>query len=404
VVDWGLARSTARAPDEVGDRQEAHDLTAEDDDAGTAMGRVVGTPAYMSPEQAAGQWDIVGPASDIYALGATLYSILTGRAPLKSRNEAFGPVTHEERPGPPLVLPSISKALEAVCRKAMSHRPEDRYQSPRDLADELEHWLADEPVSAWPEPLTVKTRRWISRHRTAVSGTAATILVASITFGIATFLLARANRQLDDANHMERLARSNEETQKNRAEESYRIARKGLENSLAIRDDERLQLGKMEGIRKQLAKAGADFYQEFANLRGDEPSFRFDRALAYGQLAAETAYLGDHDVALSDYERAVDILEGLTQDDTHNLEYLDALHKHYNDWGVGLLNLKRLRAAGADRPGHGGTSERRTDRIRMPHSLRLTQGALIGRAGGCNNIKQRITRMSARLIVSGVRL
>ena len=264
--------------------------------------------------------------------------------------------------------------------------------------------MADEPVSAWPEPLTVKTRRWISRHRTAVSGTAAAILVASITFGIATFLLARANRQLDDANHMERLARSNEETQKNRAEESYRIARKGLENSLAIRDDERLQLGKMEGIRKQLAKAGADFYQEFANLRGDEPSFRFDRALAYGQLAAETAYLGDHDVALSDYERAVDILEGLTQDDTNNLEYLDALHKHYNDWGVGLLNLKRLRAAGADRPGHGGTSERRTDRIRMPHSLRLTQGALIGRAGGCNNIKQRITRMSARLIVSGVRL
>jgi serine/threonine-protein kinase len=345
VVDWGLARTMIQTPEGKGIQPEFQGLGSNADDAATALGRAVGTPAYMSPEQAAGQWDVVGPASDIYALGATLYSILTGKVPHGSRREHLGQTQFGDLPRPRSMQPGIPRSLEAIYLKAMSLRPADRYSSPRDLADDLEHWLADEPVSAWTEPCTVKTRRWVSRHRTVVAGAAAAILVASITLGTATFLLARANHQLDDANQKERLARDNEESHKRRAEESYRIARKGLEKALAIRDDERLQSGKLEGIRKLLAKAGADFYQEFATLRGDEPSFQFERAMAYGQLAAVTAYMGDQAGALSDHERAVHLLESLSNDDPGNLEYLEALEKHYNDWGVSFLNLKQLAKA-----------------------------------------------------------
>jgi serine/threonine-protein kinase len=136
----------------------------------TQMGQAVGTPQYMSPEQAAGELQ-VGPASDIYNLGATLYFVLTGKPPFTAQN--WTTVQHQictsTFPRPRQVRRDVPPALEAICLKAMAAKPEDRYASSLDLAADLENWLAHEPVSAWPEPLLMRTRRWLFRHRTLVA-------------------------------------------------------------------------------------------------------------------------------------------------------------------------------------------------------------------------------------------
>jgi formylglycine-generating enzyme required for sulfatase activity len=135
------------------------------------MGQRVGTPAYMSPEQAAGRLDQVGPASDVYSLGASLYTLLAGRPPVIGDDLAglLARVERGEFSPPHEAQPWVDRALSAVCLKAMARRPEDRYGSPRTLAEDLERWLADEPVAAWREPRGRALRRWVLRHQAAVA-------------------------------------------------------------------------------------------------------------------------------------------------------------------------------------------------------------------------------------------
>jgi serine/threonine protein kinase/WD40 repeat protein len=144
VVDWGIAKSLAQAG---GDRSAdpVEMLAVKDSPFMTRPGSAIGTPAYMSPEQAAGENDRVGPASDVYGLGATLYYLLVGQAPFagESAVEVLGRVRRGVFPSPRRVRRSIDAALEAICLKAMALRPEDRYASILELADELEKWLAD---------------------------------------------------------------------------------------------------------------------------------------------------------------------------------------------------------------------------------------------------------------------
>src|SRR5205823_2236305 len=122
--------------------------------APTRMGSAIGTPQFMSPEQAAGRLDQLGPASDVYSLGATLYCLLTGQAPFPDprdvgEGEVLNKVQRGEFPAPRKIKAGTPPVLEAICLKAMALRPEDRYATPRALAEDIEHWLGDEPVSAY---------------------------------------------------------------------------------------------------------------------------------------------------------------------------------------------------------------------------------------------------------------
>ena len=92
----------------------------------------------------------------------------------------------------------IDPALEAICLKAMATDPAKRYRTPRALADDVEHWLADEPVSAWREPIRRRLRRWGRRHRLLVTGLAATLIVAVAALAVGNVLVAR---QRDIAEH-----------------------------------------------------------------------------------------------------------------------------------------------------------------------------------------------------------
>jgi hypothetical protein len=120
----------------------------------------------MSPEQAAGRIDQQGPAADIWSLGATLYALLTGRPPFAGPDVAA--VLRQVQAGafPPArqVKLDTPPALDAVCRKALALRPEDRYATALELGAEVERWLGDEPVRAWPEPWRVRGGRWARRR------------------------------------------------------------------------------------------------------------------------------------------------------------------------------------------------------------------------------------------------
>jgi eukaryotic-like serine/threonine-protein kinase len=180
VVDWGLAKALGRIEpgSDIGERTLMPSSAS--GSAETLPGSALGTPAYMSPEQAAGDLDRLGPRSDVYSLGASLYCLLTGRPPVEGDDigELLRKVQRGELAKPRQLQPGIDPALEAVCLKAMALQPGDRYPSCRALAEDVERWMADEPVTAWSEPWTRKLLRWLTRHRVGVTAAAAAGIVA----------------------------------------------------------------------------------------------------------------------------------------------------------------------------------------------------------------------------------
>jgi serine/threonine-protein kinase len=192
VVDWGLAKRLYKV---VEDAEHAQSSLIPDSDELTASGLVVGTPAYMSPEQAEGRQDLMEPTSDVYSLGSTLYQILTGRAPIEGKGaaEVIAAARKGEFRSPRAVHPSVDPALEAICLKAMAHDPGDRYATARALADDLERWLADEPSSAYRDPPARALSRWLARHPLVLIR-GLVVVVALLGLALAGIVLALAIR------------------------------------------------------------------------------------------------------------------------------------------------------------------------------------------------------------------
>ena len=173
VVDWGLAKPIDRPEQESALHDDEAMLRPS---SGSSVqesmhGKALGTPKYMSPEQALGQIDQIGPGTDVYSLGATLYCILTGRSPLAGVNdvgEILGRVARGEIVPASQIAPALPATLGKICRKAMAVRAEDRYASARDLADDIEQWLADEPTRGVAESFGNRLGRWRRKHRTLI--------------------------------------------------------------------------------------------------------------------------------------------------------------------------------------------------------------------------------------------
>ena len=208
VVDWGLAKSTGRRDDSKFDGEITLQPASGSSSTPTQFGKAIGTPAYMPPEQAAGRLTELSPESDVYSLGATLYYVLTGQPP--HTQEELGAILRSVQDGkfkPPRQIKShIAKPLEAICLKAMKLDKEDRYRTPSGLADDIERFLADEPVASYSEPLAIRSRRWMRRHPKSVAGLATTFLVGvASTIAIAIVVsgknqeLAAKNSELRDA-------------------------------------------------------------------------------------------------------------------------------------------------------------------------------------------------------------
>src|SRR5262249_21626729 len=185
VVDWGLAKPVGRTGTDESPSAELSlgpgpTSASASGESETLPGTAIGTPTYMSPEQAEGRLDRIGPASDVYSLGATLYTILTRGTPVPEGDiiEAIARVRRGDITPPRKRGHRVSPALEAVCLKAMALKPEDRYVSPRALAQDLEHWLADEPVAVYRESLPTRMTRWGRRNKGLAVGLGGFLVVA----------------------------------------------------------------------------------------------------------------------------------------------------------------------------------------------------------------------------------
>jgi serine/threonine-protein kinase len=196
VVDWGLAKVIGRSAAAM----EGDDATlwpsSANSPAETQAGTAVGTPQYMSPEQAAGRVGELGPSSDIFSLGATLYTLLTGQAPFSGSDvgEVLRKVQRGEFTPPGKAKPGTPAPLSAICCKAMASSQNDRYATALELAADVTRWLANDPVSAYREPVFRRLQRWSLRYPLPFS-VVAVLLMSLITAGTAVLQMRRDHYQ-----------------------------------------------------------------------------------------------------------------------------------------------------------------------------------------------------------------
>ena len=163
--------------------------------SGDSSGNGAGTPAYMSPEQASELAPT--PASDLYSLGATLFKLITGIPPITGESlvDIKARVIDGRIPRPSEIRREVPRSLEAICRKAMSLRPRDRYATALDLAHDVESYLADERVEAYAEPFSQRCSRWLRRYRSAATAAFVGLLLCLVVAGLSSFWLAHAARR-----------------------------------------------------------------------------------------------------------------------------------------------------------------------------------------------------------------
>jgi tetratricopeptide (TPR) repeat protein len=236
VMDWGVAKVIVRSrpgstfsDDSSTILEEADSGRGPEDGAATQDGEAVGTPAFMSPEQAGGRLDELGSTSDVYSLGATLYVMLTDQNPFGGETEQIlRDVQRGRFPAPRAIKPEVPRALEAICLRAMDRNPLKRYASALGLAEDIERYLAGDAVLAWSEPWVDRLRRWVHRNRGIVAGCAAALVAHLMALAVAVPLLTLAWSN-------ESAARRNEQKQRilatQKADEALELQRVAVEHA-----------------------------------------------------------------------------------------------------------------------------------------------------------------------------
>ncbi len=220
VLDWGLAKLLTEPEDPPVDSAPNNSETQQQPQSlplgATLSGATLGTVGFMSPEQARGDWEHVKSAADIFSLGAILYQILTNQAPYQGEGALAAARTCSYQT-PQAIATSVPKPLAAVCMKAMHADPTQRYNSPLELKNDIERYLADEPVSARRDSVYERLQRRLRRHRVAVQMGGLMALLAIVMLSTFLSFAAKKNDEL-------KTAYDNEEAAKDEAlQQSYRV-------------------------------------------------------------------------------------------------------------------------------------------------------------------------------------
>jgi WD40 repeat protein/serine/threonine protein kinase len=258
ITDFGLAKQL----------QDAEARAA----GPTRTGAVMGTPSYIAPEQASGRSAGVGPAADIYALGAILYELLTGRPPFRGETalDTVLQVVQDEPIPPRRLQPKVPRDLETVCLKCLEKDPERRYANGGELADDLRRFLDGLPVTAQPVSIIQRGVKW-ARRRPAeallILGSAAVVVAALIVSLVVNFALSaaadRERTQLAEAQRQERIAKEQEQIAKRQEQVAQAEKAKAEKNaSDARRGSYALQLAQVFALNERDPRRATQLLEE----------------------------------------------------------------------------------------------------------------------------------------------
>jgi eukaryotic-like serine/threonine-protein kinase len=357
VIDFGVAKALNQQ------------LT--DSSIYTRFAQMIGTPTYMSPEQAEMSGLDIDTRADIYSLGVLLYELLTGTTPfdrdrLKSAgfDEIRRIIREEEPPKPSTRISTLGQAattlsanrrsdprrlsrsfqgeLDWIVMKALEKDRTRRYETATDMARDVQRYLADEPVEACPPSAVYRLMKFGRKFKRALATTAAfvVLLLAAVVVSAwlavrATFAEARAGQDREAALAAQQLA-----------EDRYQLAQESVDKYLGeVTSDPALKQRDLHKLRKKLLETAAPFYRKLAEQKSGNPKLETSRGFAYFRLASIRFEIGESEAALADCAEMRAIFDKLAADFPDNPAHRQMLAASYNQQGLALNRLGKTAEA-----------------------------------------------------------
>jgi tetratricopeptide (TPR) repeat protein len=325
VMDFGLAKLLS-GPEVVSD-SEGH----------TPSGEIVGTPSYMAPEQAEGKVREISTAADVYALGAILYELLTGRPPFQAETVlATLEQVRSQEPVPPRRLqPCVAPDLEIICLKCLAKAPRQRYPSAHGLADDLGRFLAGQPIQARPVGARERIVKW-ARRKPALAGLVSLGCLAVVGLplaGVWHTLRVHAERDMAVANSQ-------------RADANFEKACEAVDRMLTeVGHVQLVHVPHLEPVRRKLLQEALAFYQGFLRENATDPGLRRETGRAFDRIGYIHQLMGEFGEAERAYRQAVGFHEQLAADFPDELAHRKDLADCCNSLASVLRNVGRTEEA-----------------------------------------------------------
>ena len=374
IVDFGLAK------------REIAEVTA------TVDGKVLGTPAYMSPEQAAGLTGHVDQRCDIYALGVILFQLLTEELPFRgSQQMLLLQKIEDDPPGPRKFNQAISRDLDTICLKAMARDRDRRYQLAGEFADDLRRYRRGEPIKARPIGRAERLSRWCRRNPT----------VASLAAGIAALLVLIAGASVIYSIKLKDYA--------DQAESYLKLSQDSVGALVGDVDPESSDfVAHSESIHKRQLQKGVALLEQLIQIKPKQASLRFEVARARMNVGNIHELLGDHKSSREAYRASIKTFESLLVEDPKQPEtasYLAIAHNEFAEscralslveeaethYRIAIKEQEDLSASGDD----NASQRRELNRTRNNLGLLLTE---IGRFAEAQAVYRRAIKDLSNLI------